>query len=220
MRCEHCQIEHTGIYGSGRFCSSICARGFSTASKRESINKKVSKKMWGTGMGRETRDCVHCGKKFETRKKLTRKFCSKSCGKKHNGHSPQTIEKLRNIMLEKVKNGTHIGWKSRKGKEPSYPEKFFMGVLDENAIKYEHELPCGKYFIDFAIKEKMIALEIDGKQHQYEDRKKKDLEKDKYLIDNGWKVCRIQWKSINNLDGKIYIKEQINRFLQFYRDVA
>lgn len=122
-------------------------------------------------------------------------------------------------MLEKVRNGTHMGWKSRKGKQPSYPEKFFMDVLDNNQIKYEHELPCGKYFIDLAIKEKMIALEIDGKQHQYTDRKEKDLEKDKYLVDNGWKVYRIKWKLINNLGGKIYIKEQIDSFLKFYIQV-
>lgn len=119
-------------------------------------------------------------------------------------------------MLGKVNNGTHSGWKSRKGKEPSYPEKFFMEVLDNNNIQYEHEFPCGKYFIDFAIKSANIALEIDGKQHEYVERKESDEKKDKYLIDNGWKVYRIQWKSINNLDGKIYIKEQIESFLKFY----
>ena len=39
-----------------------------------------------------------------------------------------------------------------------------------------------------------IALEIDGKQHEYADRKESDKKKDKYLIDNGWKVSRIKWK--------------------------
>ena len=56
---------------------------------------------------------------------------------------------------------------------------------------YEFELKCGKYFIDFAIKDKMIALEIDGKQHLYEDRIIKDKEKDEYLKNYGWKVYRI-----------------------------
>jgi len=220
MRCEHCQSEHTGTYGSGRFCSAICARAFSTVSKRELINKKVSKKMKGRGCGVEMIVCPNCQKEFEDRIRRKRKFCSKKCARTFNGISDKTKSKLRKIMLEKVENGTHIGWKSRKGKEPSYPEKFFMEVLNNNNIKYEHELPCGKYFIDLAIKEKMIALEIDGKQHQYEDRKKKDREKDKYLIDNGWKIYRIQWKSINNLDGKIYIEQQISSFLQFHTSVA
>jgi 5-methylcytosine-specific restriction endonuclease McrA len=40
--CENCNIEHNGEYGSGRFCSVKCARGFSTKEKRKEINEKVS----------------------------------------------------------------------------------------------------------------------------------------------------------------------------------
>jgi len=47
MKCENCNDEHNGKYGSGRFCTSKCARGFSTKSKRKEINKKVSKKLKG-----------------------------------------------------------------------------------------------------------------------------------------------------------------------------
>lgn len=220
MKCESCNVEHNGKYGSGRFCSSKCARGFSTKNNREEINKKVSKTMLGSGAGRELVVCLNCKTRIEDRIKKKRKFCSKRCARIYNGTSEETKDKLRKIMLEKVNNGMHFGWKSRKGKLPSYPEKFFMDVLHNNQIKYEHELPCGKYFIDLAIREKMIALEIDGKQHQYEDRKEKDLEKDKYLVDNGWKVYRIKWKSINNISGKIYIKEEISKFLKFYTSVA
>jgi very-short-patch-repair endonuclease len=90
-----------------------------------------------------------------------------------------------------------------------------MKVLDNNSIHYEHELPCGRYFIDLALEKQKIALEIDGKQHEYLDRKASDAKKDKFLVDNGWRVYRIKWKSINNESGKIYIKEQIDKFLQF-----
>lgn len=45
MKCEYCSKEHNGEYGSGRFCSPQCARGFSTKAKRKEINKKVSKKI-------------------------------------------------------------------------------------------------------------------------------------------------------------------------------
>lgn len=41
--CENCNKEHNGSYGSGRFCDKVCARGFSTKSKRKEINEKVSK---------------------------------------------------------------------------------------------------------------------------------------------------------------------------------
>lgn len=43
--CEYCNQNHDGTYGTGRFCSARCARGFSTKTKRKKINKKVSKKL-------------------------------------------------------------------------------------------------------------------------------------------------------------------------------
>jgi hypothetical protein len=45
MICENCNKEHDGNFGSGRFCSSKCARGYSTKEKREEINQKVSLKL-------------------------------------------------------------------------------------------------------------------------------------------------------------------------------
>ena len=68
--------------------------------------------------------------------------------------------------------------------------------------------------IDFALESKMIALEIDGKQHK--NRKDKDYEKDTFLKKNKWKVYRIDWKSINTTIGKEYIKKEIENFLIFY----
>lgn len=44
-KCENCGKEHAGNYGSGRFCSNKCARGFSTKEKRNEINEKVSIKL-------------------------------------------------------------------------------------------------------------------------------------------------------------------------------
>jgi len=45
--CENCGSDHEGKYGSGRFCSTKCSRGFSTKAKRSEINEKVSKKLGG-----------------------------------------------------------------------------------------------------------------------------------------------------------------------------
>jgi len=54
MNCENCQDEHEGTYGSGRFCSSKCARGFSTKEKRSLINEKVSITL-GNGLSKQQR---------------------------------------------------------------------------------------------------------------------------------------------------------------------
>ena len=40
MICENCGKEHSGDFGSGRFCSKKCAKSFST----KSINHKETKK--------------------------------------------------------------------------------------------------------------------------------------------------------------------------------
>lgn len=45
--CEYCNLFHDGSYGSGRFCNSKCAHGFTTREKRQEINKKVSDKLMG-----------------------------------------------------------------------------------------------------------------------------------------------------------------------------
>jgi len=52
MICENCGKEHGGSYGSGRFCSCKCARGFSTKENREEINRRVSKSLKGDGVPR------------------------------------------------------------------------------------------------------------------------------------------------------------------------
>jgi hypothetical protein len=54
MKCEYCNLEHDGQYGSGRFCSNKCARGFSTKYKRAEINVKVSLKL-GNGLTKQQR---------------------------------------------------------------------------------------------------------------------------------------------------------------------
>jgi hypothetical protein len=57
-KCEYCKKEHDGSFGSGRFCSKKCARGFSTKAKRKEINKKVSKKL------KKEKHCISCNTKI------------------------------------------------------------------------------------------------------------------------------------------------------------
>lgn len=55
MTCEMCNKEHSSEYGSGRFCSCKCARGFSSKEKRLEINKAVSSKLKGRKIPEENR---------------------------------------------------------------------------------------------------------------------------------------------------------------------
>lgn len=74
-----------------------------------------------------------------------------------------------------------------------------MGVLDELGVKYERERRVGRFFIDFAFLDSMIALEVDGRHHDEKLVKEKDQRKTEYLEKEGWRVVRIKW-SKNHAD--------------------
>lgn len=121
-----------------------------------------------------------------------------------------------------LNNGTFNGWKSRNVK--SYAEIFWEKVLNNNNIEFEREVPIKKdnninnYFLDFKIVsgEKILDLEIDGKQHHYEERAKSDEIRDKYLRSLNYIVYRISWNEINTESGKLAMKKKIDDFLDFY----
>lgn len=66
--CELCGTQTDGAYGSGRFCSSKCARSFSSKEKRQEINQAVSIKLKGrkTGVNPWSHGCEKCSRKFRT----------------------------------------------------------------------------------------------------------------------------------------------------------
>jgi hypothetical protein len=99
--CEKCGKTQEEKYGSGRFCSSPCARSFSTSKNREEINKKKSetlkgKSTWIKGKTlpkNKSSICQKCGVSFLSTKKS--KFCDNhSRGKAF--HPPRVV-KVRTI---------------------------------------------------------------------------------------------------------------------------
>lgn len=232
------------------FCDSSCAAKYNNKNRdysyiteeyREKVREKTieqNKKKYGENYqfdySRYNFDtfCSVCNKSLtpiqirrkNNRKKFNKKsFCSNKC--KASCISEETKEKISLKAKERVKNGTHKGWQSRN--ILSYPEKFFIKVLYNNNMIYEHNLPISKrslglndsanYFLDFYFKDKKIDLEIDGKQHTYDERKDSDETRDKNLIQNGIKVYRIKWREITSDQGKEYMKNEIDKFLMFFK---
>ena len=164
------------------------------------------------------RICKICGKEFipaiqpNGNKISGANVCSKECHKQliiDNGHKAHEIA---------LKNGTFKGWQSRK--IISYPEQFWIKVLDNNNIKYVHNYYFeNKYFLDFYIKTNNleIDLEIDGKQHKYKDRVIHDKERDEFIKNHNLIVYRIDWNEINSENGSLLMKEKIEKFLNFYQ---
>lgn len=220
-KCENCEVEHDGEYGSGRFCSSTCAKGFSTKGKRSLINDKVKLKLT---IDPYKKICKQCQMQFETKNKRLL-FCSNSCSGTYKGQDKNIKRKLSLAAKKNVKNGTHVGWQSRKIR--SYAELFFEKVLNNNQLIFSTEYKISKkllgiecnsnYFLDFYFEDKKIDLEIDGKQHSYPDRIASDEIRDAALKRYGIEVYRIKWKNPNNKQNKQYIKTEINNFLNFYK---
>ncbi len=156
-------------------------------------------------------------------KRKNRIYCSNKC----RSLDPLSEEAKLKIS-EKAKFNMSIGrikpWSSRNIE--SYPEKFFKKVLEVNGIEYEFNKliskrdlgvdEVGNYFLDFFIPEKNIDLEIDGNQHNY--RKDHDELRDS-RISKFYRVYRIEWRNINIQSGKDYIRNEINKFLEFYKSI-
>lgn len=162
------------------------------------------------------RKCVICGKDFTVLKRANGSYsrtttCSDEC------HHKLTSNRSKEIMNKLISEGKHIGWQSRN--IISYPEQFWMKVLENNNIDYKHNFFIKKhhYFLDFFINinNKKIDLEIDGKQHKYENRLYHDIERDKNLKKDGYIIYRVEWNSINTEDGSEKMRNKISDFIKF-----
>lgn len=212
-KCDQCgsKFEYEKYNRIRKFCSKRCSLSYNKLKleeNREEINKKISNKLRKI---EKNGICLWCKKEFEKRNK-NHKCCSRSCSSSEINSRPEYKDRISKMFSEISKKryesgDLSIGWKSRKKLEPSYPEKLTMNFFNSKKIIYEYELKCGKYFIDFAFQEKMIALEIDGRRHNDIEIVEKDNRKDKYLANNGWLVYRIKWKN----DKKHY--DRLNSFI-------
>lgn len=155
-----------------------------------------------------------------------RKTCgSKDCLSllhKNRKMSNNVKNKISLKMIESHKNGIHPGWSfiNKDINKRSYPEKWFIkNVLHKFDLysKYTivEKMSFHKYFLDFAILDMKIDIEIDGQQHfRNSDSIKHDENRDNFLLENNWRVYRIAWLELKNKPDEIikdllfFIKEQ------------
>lgn len=162
--------------------------------------------------------CKFCKKIFFTTK-CNMSYHENSCEKnpnkiKRKGHklSDETKKKLSDSLKIAFKEGRNKGWIKSYGQTASYPERFFKKVFENDFIdkNFEINLPVHLYFLDFAWKEKMKVIEIDGQQHyRTKEAQEYDKKRDLYLINLGWKILRIKWIDVLK-DTQKYIKEAYN----------
>lgn len=180
MKCESCNSEHDGSYGSGRFCNKKCAHSYCTKYKRSEINIKVSNKLKGTITQKNYNilDCNHyikckmCGIEFLHPKwNKNRKYCTIACYFKD-----KDVMKLNGGV--KLNGGrSKCGWYKDIYCGSSYELAWVMYNLDNGisfernteGFDYEFDGVRHKYYPDFKIGDEYI--EIKGFKREDDDAK-------------------------------------------------
>lgn len=164
-------------------------------------------KPWNTGLSKVTDERVK-----KSSEKLNEGYKSGRLKGSFVGktHSKETKIKLSNSLKKahKENRAWNIG-KSRWNNKPSYPESFFMKVIenDFDDKNYKREFSFDRYSLDFAWIDKKKCIEIDGEQHErFQEIKDRDLKKNEILKLNKWKILRIKWKEMFN-NPKKYIRK-------------
>ena len=218
--CKGCQTPIDYDKQANTFCSRSCSRTFNNYKRggmKEEIKQKirdtVSIKLYGDIGKSLERECIQCKVVFSV-KFNSQKCCSDSCLIQHRKElhsSPEYRTKLSNACKQAYVDGRSKGWASRDKMKPSYPEQYFMNMFNRDGIQYEREVKIGRYFADFVFNGDII-LEVDGSQHDREPYKSSDIQKDKFLVDQGFQVVRIRWRNVKTVEGYKAIQEQYERF--------
>lgn len=90
-------------------------------------------------------------------------------------NTPDHKKYRRNLRTQATKS-ERILWQQLKNKQ--------LGV------KFRRQVSIGTYIIDFYCHEKKLVIELDGYTHQGDEAIAKDNQKQDYLVQNGYTVCR------------------------------
>src|SRR3990172_13098120 len=164
--CENCSSLHNGLYGSGRFCSDKCARGFSTKAKRKDINNRVSIALTKPLLAKI---CPNCEIEFKTKfkKKI---FCSRSC-------AAQSLPEASRKRMSKIMSIRYSGTGNPMfGKSPTHTKriKFYSAKNNEEFVlksSYEHlavlKLESDKTILSYTYEKLVIPYSDSGRDRNY-----------------------------------------------------
>jgi very-short-patch-repair endonuclease len=221
----------------GVFCTRSCAGFYNTKNRdcshspetKDAIQMALLERSVATGIRKSINDpithqkkCMACDGDFETSRKKTMS-CSSACHavlilRTARKNRAKLSEMGKNNMAKLMASGKWKGW-SGKGKDvSSYPERFIDGLLRQRSVSgYVFQYQVKRFCIDFAFVEQKIALEVDGKQHDYPGGREHDEKRDAILSALGWKVFRIKWKSIKTKNGAESVNSSFAEFMEFLK---
>jgi hypothetical protein len=178
--CEKCNSDHGGEYGSGRFCSPMCSRSYSTSLNRISTSLKISKAITGSGNPAVVKNCAYCRNEFiASWKRKDQESCSMSCSRKLNWNSTGYRENIREknkIRFSDINERNRMRDIGRKGgfgkigttgygtRYDSNLEKICFEYLESKNIKFEahKNIPNSSKISDVYLIDQDIWIELDG----------------------------------------------------------
>lgn len=185
MKCSKCNYDVRG--------GKMFEKHFTSCDGSGPRSKKIRKpggKSWSRGLTKETDVTIQ---------KIGLAISKVSSGVKRK---PLSQEHKNGISVSmKFAHLENRAWnigQSRWNNTPSYPEQFFMNVIQNEFSdkNYVREYAVGRFSIDFAWVDRKLAIEIDGQQHDKEEYRQRDARKDALLISLGWNVLRIKWQDM------------------------
>lgn len=190
-QCPHCQKE----YKREGICSHIWRMHTDEGNQFDPNisfkNGTIIRVAWNKGLTKETD-----GRIKKQGGALSEKYKNEIHPSKGRIHTEETKDKLSKIRIKYLKENPdkHPYKLYHYSKGPSYAEKYFGEVFDNENMQLQSYYRVGIYELDFAHPDKMIAIEIDGEQHYYDKRiTESDKRKDTFLEGKGWTVYRIRW---------------------------
>jgi very-short-patch-repair endonuclease len=76
----------------------------------------------------------------------------------------------------------------RKAQTPEENQIWFLLRNNKTGVKWRRQVSIGRYITDFYCREKQLAIELDGAQH--EEAREYDHERDKYFENAGIRTIR------------------------------
>lgn len=215
---------------ASKFCSRSCAAFFNTRNREcshsSATKQNITKGLLLHSVSRGVRKtvehpvghhkvCAHCKASFLS-SRVSRKCCSQVCAlaKMHDIDKVQASIRGKAAVERQMAQGRWMGWSGGGAAKESFPEQFVRGLLEERVTqRFESQKQVSRFAIDFAFPEQMVALEVDGKQHEYPKQKDHDLRRDDFLRSKGWVVFRLKWGSVKVASGKAEVLRQFDEFV-------
>jgi very-short-patch-repair endonuclease len=121
----------------------------------------------------------------------------------HSNITPKTRERAKRLRRELTKAETAM-WNMLRDLRPY-------------GARFRRETPIGPYIADFAWLSARLVVEVDGDSHETDHGRKHDLQRDRFLVNQGFKVLRFDNDQV--LDGPDYVFTEIqNRAAPFLKE--